>query len=58
MAGINKPKKVLDKGEWLWYTIVMFESILLYTLAGLGIFTIGFCVTFTYLTIREELKEN
>ena len=36
----------------------MLESILLHTLAGLGLVAIGFCVTFTYVTIRDELKEN
>lgn len=49
---------MLDSTYTLRYTIPMLESILLYSLASLGLVAVGFCVTFTYLTIRDELKEN
>ena len=49
---------MLDRTYTLCYNIPMLETILLHTLAGLGLIAVGFCVTFTYLTIRDELKEN
>ena len=37
------------------YTIPMLYSTLLHIIAGIGLFAIGFCVTFTFLTVKDNL---
>ena len=48
---------MLDNIGALRYTIPMLYSTLLHIIAGIGIFAIGFCVTFTFLTIKDNLAE-
>jgi len=36
----------------------MIGSIVLHILASLGLVMLGFCVSYTFITIREELKIN
>ena len=35
----------------------MLDSVIVHTLASLGLVAIGFCVTFTILTIYDEFKK-
>jgi len=53
---LNNIKKVLDIGEGRVYNVHMLLDVTLHILAGIGTMVVGASLTFSYLTLRDALK--